>query len=50
MNAERFSDFFGLAEIFKIPGRTFPVKVIWEKCASDDYLLSAVKKCIEVHV
>lgn len=50
MNAEKFSDFFGGAEIFKIPGRTFPVRVIWEKCAVDDYVFSAVKRAIEIHV
>ena len=50
MNAERFSDFFGGAEIYTIPGRTFPVKVIWDICPADDYVAAAVKKCIEVHV
>jgi pre-mRNA-splicing factor ATP-dependent RNA helicase DHX38/PRP16 len=50
MNSEKFSAFFGGAEIYEIPGRTFPVKVIWDKCAADDYVASAVKKAIEVHV
>jgi pre-mRNA-splicing factor ATP-dependent RNA helicase DHX38/PRP16 len=50
MNAEKFSQFFGGAEIYTIPGRTFPVKVIWDKCAADDYVGAAVKKAIEVHV
>jgi pre-mRNA-splicing factor ATP-dependent RNA helicase DHX38/PRP16 len=50
MNSEKFSAFFGGAEIYEIPGRTFPVKVIWDKCAADDYVGAAVKKAIEVHV
>ena len=50
MNAEKFSQYYGTAEIYKIPGRTFPVRVVWDKCASDDYVNSAVKKAIEVHV
>ena len=50
MNAEKFSDFFGGAEIYRIPGRTFPVRVVWDKCAADDFVNAAVKKCIEVHV
>ena len=31
MNAEKFSKFFGGVPIFKIPGRTFPVEVHFEK-------------------
>lgn len=50
MNAEKFSSFFGNAEIFKIPGRTFPVRISWEKCAVDDFINAAVKKAIEIHL
>jgi pre-mRNA-splicing factor ATP-dependent RNA helicase DHX38/PRP16 len=31
MNARKFSDFFGGVPIYKIPGRTFPVEVRFEK-------------------
>lgn len=31
MNAEKFSCFFGGVPIYKIPGRTFPVEVRFEK-------------------
>eukprot|EP00331_Platyophrya_macrostoma_P024167 CAMPEP_0176453068 /NCGR_PEP_ID=MMETSP0127-20121128/28981_1 /TAXON_ID=938130 /ORGANISM="Platyophrya macrostoma, Strain WH" /LENGTH=33 /DNA_ID= /DNA_START= /DNA_END= /DNA_ORIENTATION= len=31
MNAKKFSDFFGEAPIFNIPGRTFPVDVHYSK-------------------
>lgn len=50
MNAEKFSDFFGGAAIYNIPGRTFPVRVQFEKSAADDYVAAAVKKAIEVHI
>jgi pre-mRNA-splicing factor ATP-dependent RNA helicase DHX38/PRP16 len=38
MNAERFSEFFGGASIFTIPGRTFPVEVNFSKTPVEDYL------------
>lgn len=38
MNAERFSSFFGDAQIFNIPGRTFPVECNFSKTPVDDYL------------
>lgn len=31
MNADKFSRFFGSAPIFNIPGRTFPVEVMFAK-------------------
>ena len=50
MNADKFADFFQLAPIYIIPGRTFPVEVRFEKSAADDYVYSAVKKAIEIHL
>jgi pre-mRNA-splicing factor ATP-dependent RNA helicase DHX38/PRP16 len=46
MNAGKFSEFFGGAPIFNIPGRTFPVSIRFDKSASEDYVDSAVKKAI----
>lgn len=50
MNAERFAEFFGDVPIFHIPGRTFPVEVRFDKAPAEDYVYSAVKKAIEIHV
>lgn len=50
MNAEKFSDFFGGAAIFNIPGRTFPVREQYEKAAADDYVMASVKKAVEIHI
>ncbi len=50
MNAEKFSEFFGGAPIFNIPGRTFPVSIRFEKAIADDYVDGAVKKAIEIHL
>lgn len=50
MNAEKFSTFFGGAPIFNIPGRTFPVQKFFEKAAVNDYVDSAVKKALTIHI
>lgn len=50
MNAEKFSDFFGGAPIFTIPGRTFPVQKFFEKAAVNDYVDAAVKKALAIHI
>lgn len=50
MNAERFSQFFGGAPQFTIPGRTFPVDVLYSKSPCDDYVDAAVKQVLNVHL
>jgi len=50
MNAEKFSNFFGGAPIFNIPGRTFPVDLRFSKGPAEDYVEAAVKKAVEIHV
>ncbi|KAJ1919741.1 hypothetical protein H4219_001770 [Mycoemilia scoparia] len=50
MNAQRFSDFFGNAPVFTIPGRTFPVDVMFSKSPCEDYVESAVKQVITIHL
>lgn len=50
MNAEKFSDFFGGVPIFIIPGRTFKVDVVYSKNPSEDYVDSAVKQAISIHL
>ena len=50
MNAEKFSSFFWGAPIFKIPGRTFPVDIMWSEKIMDDYVDAAVKKALEIHI
>ena len=50
MNAERFSEFFGGAPVFNIPGRTFPVETYFNKTPVDDYVEGAVKKAVEIHL
>lgn len=36
LNAEKFASFFGSVPVFTIPGRTFPVEVVYAKTPADD--------------
>lgn len=50
MNAERFSRFYGGAPEYTIPGRTFPVDVLWSKSPCEDYVDAAVKQVLTIHL
>lgn len=50
MNAKRFSDFFGSAPEFTIPGRTFPVDVMYHRSPVEDYVDQAVQQVLAIHV
>ena len=50
MNSERFSRFYGGAPEFIIPGRTFPVDIQYSRSPCEDYVDSAVKQTLAIHV
>jgi len=50
MDSAKFADFFGNVPTFKIPGRTFPVEVMYSKNTVEDYVDAAVKQAIQVHL
>ena len=50
LNADKFSNFFARAPVFNIPGRTFPVDVMFSKTPQEDYVLAAVKQAMAVHL
>lgn len=50
MNAKRFSDFYGNAPEFIIPGRTFPVDIQYARGPCEDYVDGAVKQALAIHV
>ncbi|CAJ0824243.1 9390_t:CDS:10, partial [Entrophospora sp. SA101] len=50
MNTEKFAAFFGNCAIFTIPGRTFPVDTMFSKTPCEDYVDSAVKQVLEIHL
>ncbi|CAI5509132.1 unnamed protein product [Closterium sp. Naga37s-1] len=50
LNAEKFSHFFGSVPVFFIPGRTFPVSIMWSKSPCEDPVDAAVKQALAIHV
>ncbi|KAK9273961.1 hypothetical protein L1049_018773 [Liquidambar formosana] len=50
LNAEKFSNFFGSVPIFYIPGRTFPVSILYSKTLCEDYVEATVKQAMTVHI
>ena len=50
MNSERFSRFYGGAPEFFIPGRTFPVDTQYSRSPCEDYVDSAVRQVLAIHV
>ncbi|TFY71222.1 hypothetical protein EVG20_g1786 [Dentipellis fragilis] len=50
MNADKFSTFYGNAPTFTIPGRTFPVETFHSKSPCEDYVDSAVKQVLQIHL
>jgi pre-mRNA-splicing factor ATP-dependent RNA helicase DHX38/PRP16 len=50
MNADRFSQFFGGVPIFNIPGRTFPVDLMFSKAPCEDYVDAAIGQALEIHL
>ncbi|KAL4384317.1 hypothetical protein GQ457_15G006130 [Hibiscus cannabinus] len=50
LDAEKFSDFFDSAPIFKIPGRRYPVEIHYTKAPEADYLDAAIVTVLQIHV
>eukprot|EP00250_Pteridium_aquilinum_P021702 c25200_g2_i1 orf=163-3891(+) len=50
LNAQKFSDFFGSVPVFHIPGRTFPVNILFSKTPCEDYVDAAVKQAMAIHM
>uniref|UniRef100_A0A2N9HIK7 RNA helicase n=1 Tax=Fagus sylvatica TaxID=28930 RepID=A0A2N9HIK7_FAGSY len=50
LDAEKFSDYFDAAPIFKIPGRRYPVEIHYTKAPEADYLDAAIVTVLQIHV
>nr|XP_023024315.1 pre-mRNA-splicing factor ATP-dependent RNA helicase PRP16 isoform X1 [Leptinotarsa decemlineata] len=50
MDSTKFSMFFGNVPTFTIPGRTFPVEVLFSKNPVEDYVDAAVKQALQIHL
>jgi len=49
-NEYQFSYFYGNAPTYTIPGRTFPVETFHSKSPCEDYVDSAVKQVLQIHL
>ena len=49
LDAEKFSNYFDLAPIFKIPGRRYPVEIHFTKAPEADYLDAAIVTTLQIH-
>ncbi|KAJ2741751.1 DEAH-box ATP-dependent RNA helicase prp22 [Coemansia sp. BCRC 34301] len=50
LDAEKFSKYFNNCPIFTIPGRTFPVEVLFSREPETDYLDSALMTVMQIHL
>jgi pre-mRNA-splicing factor ATP-dependent RNA helicase DHX16 len=50
LDAQKFSDYFDGAPIFRIPGRRFPVDILYTKAPEADYLEASVVTVLQIHV
>lgn len=49
LDAEKFSKYFNQCPIFTIPGRTFPVDILYAKKADEDYLNATLLTVQQIH-
>ena len=50
LDAEKFAEYFDDASIFMIPGRMYPVDILYTKAPEADYLDAVVVTILQVHV
>lgn len=50
LDAEKFSTYFYNCPIFTIPGRTFPVEILYTKSPETDYLDAALITVMQIHL
>jgi len=50
LDADKFSEYFNSCPIFTIPGRTFPVEILYSREPESDYLDSALTTVMQIHL
>ena len=50
LNSDKFSKFFGGCPVFKIPGRTYDVEILYAKVPEIDYLEASLKTVLQIHL
>ena len=49
LDAEKFSEYFDFAPIFRIPGRRYPVDILYTKQPEADYMDAVVVSVLQIH-
>ncbi|KAL2127224.1 hypothetical protein VTI74DRAFT_11072 [Chaetomium olivicolor] len=50
LDADKFSEYFNSCPIFTIPGRTFPVEILYSREPESDYLDAALTTVMQIHL
>lgn len=50
LDAEKFSDYFDHAPIFRVPGRRYPVDILYTKAPEADYIDATIVSVLHTHV
>jgi ATP-dependent RNA helicase DHX8/PRP22 len=50
LDADKFSSYFNKCPIFTIPGRTFPVEILYSREPESDYLDAALMTVMQIHL
>jgi len=50
LDAEKFSQYFDNAKIFRVPGRRYPVDIYYTKAPEADYVEASVVTALQIHV
>ena len=50
LDAAKFSEYFDDAPVFNIPGRRYPVDIMYTKAPEADYVEAAVVTTLQVHI
>ena len=50
LDADKFSEYFNQCPILSIPGRTFPVEIMYSREPESDYLDSALTTAMQIHL
>lgn len=50
MEAEKYSEYFNKCPVFTVPGRTFPVEILYCKTPESDYLDASLITVMQIHL
>jgi pre-mRNA-splicing factor ATP-dependent RNA helicase DHX15/PRP43 len=49
LDAEKFRDYFDDAPLIEVPGRQYPVEIVYSEKIEQDYVLAAIRTIIDIH-